>query len=364
MFSKKLSTYHSEKPPKFGAQMYDLLAQPETPPARAERNDICPTFAALIMTHNSFLSVVLVAQFPNEADALGRTLRAMQPLLTEQFVDHEVIVVNNGGGRAMAEVLQTLDAELRHQVFLLNLSTVVNRNHAIVAGLDRANGDYTVVFELQFENRPQLLLELYQKSREGFDIVYLRAKERKGNLTLPYRIFYAIFRRYSDLEIDTLQHDTRILSRRALNSLLRMRENLRFMKAIYHMVGYNKAAILVEEPLQSAGRNRPGDQWKTFLVAITSYTTFLRNLMLWVFVASVLFALLATTNALWVKFTGYDFFGDQHETVPGWTFLVVLVSIFFAISCLNLYIISIYLANIYQEIKQRPMYLIESIERF
>ena len=69
-------------------------------------------------------------------------------------------------------------------------------------------------------------------------------------------------------------------------------------------------------------------------------------------------------NALKVKFTGVDLFGNVGEALGGWTFLVVLISVFFAITFLNLYIMSIYLSNIYNEIKQRPLYLIESVRRF
>ena len=65
----------------------------------------------------------------------------------------------------------------------------------------------------------------------------------------------------------------------------------------------------------------------------------------------MIFLFAVVTNAIMVKFMQVDLFGDYHETVPGWTFLVVVISIFFAITCLNLYIMSIYLSNIYQEMK-------------
>ncbi|MEZ4933304.1 MAG: hypothetical protein R2788_14440 [Saprospiraceae bacterium] len=73
---------------------------------------------------------------------------------------------------------------------------------------------------------------------------------------------------------------------------------------------------------------------------------------------------LVIANAVKVKLTNVDFLGTYHEALPGWTFLVVLSSIFFAITCLMLYIMSIYLSNIYQEIKHRPMYILESVKRF
>ena len=69
-------------------------------------------------------------------------------------------------------------------------------------------------------------------------------------------------------------------------------------------------------------------------------------------------------NAVLVKATNYDIFGDYHQAISGWTFLVVLISVFFSVMFLNLYIVSIYLANIYQEMKARPMYILESVKRF
>jgi len=73
---------------------------------------------------------------------------------------------------------------------------------------------------------------------------------------------------------------------------------------------------------------------------------------------------LAIFNAVKVRLTNVDIFGDHHQAVSGWAYLVVMISIFFAITCLNLYIMSIYLSNIYSEIKNRPLYIIESVKRF
>ena len=105
-------------------------------------------------------------------------------------------------------------------------------------------------------------------------------------------------------------------------------------------------------------------QFRTSLIAITSFTTFLRSLMLWIFLLSVLILFAVVLNAIMVKIWNHDIFGNYHEAVSGWAYLVVISSTFFAITCLNLYIMSIYLSNIYNEMKQRPPYIIESIRRY
>lgn len=316
--------------------------------------------------YNTFLSVVHVLHYDHEVGQLPVYLKAVYGILKDHFSDFEVILVNNQSGRSPDPEIEGLDSALKQHIFLLNLSSRVNRNHAILAGLDRANGDYTLIFEPEFARKPELILDLFAKTTEHFDMVYLRAKNRKTHFKVRwlYAVFYWILKRYSSLRIDDKAHDTRIISRRALNSLLKLRENLRYMKAIYSIVGYNTTFIETDEPLIRNGEESFSDKFRTSLIAITSFTTFLNTLLLWIFLFSLSFLIYVTADALKVKFTGIDLFGNPQVATSGWTYLVMLISIFFAVTCLNLYLMSIYLSNIYHEIKKRPLYIIESIKRF
>jgi hypothetical protein len=315
---------------------------------------------------NAFISIVGVVNSRQEAQQLGLFLTNIHEVVAANFRDFEFILVNN----SMYELeinatLKTLDESLRKNIFLLNLSSIVNKNHAVLAGLDRANGDYTVIFEFDFKEKADLIQDLYLKTQEGFDMVYLQAKTREvGSQSIFYSIFYYILNKYSDLEVDEKAHNTRIISRRALNSLLRLRENLRYMKAIYSIVGYKNASIGVNQPLTKDPDESFAERFRTSLIAITSFTNFLRSILLWIFIFSILFLVLVMSNTLMVKLAGCDLLGTPQQAISGWAFIVMLMSVFFAITCLNLYIMSIYLSNIYNEIKQRPLYIIESIKRF
>jgi Glycosyl transferase family 2 len=315
--------------------------------------------------HHSFISVIGVIQQPADIRQLSEWGRGVHAVLRQNFSDFEIILVSNGCDLSAVEgAVKPLPESLRQHIFLLNLSAPVDKNNALLAGLDRANGDYTVIFEFNFAEQPQLIVQLWDKTRDNCDIVYLRARERRLPWTqaLLYRVFYFILRRYSGLNIDPHAHHSRIISRRALNSLLRLRENSHYLKAIYALVGYNTAYIDVSEPLQRQGSFN--EQFRASLLAITSFTNFLRSLLLWIFLGSVIVAIVSIVNAVKVKLTNIDIFGDYHETLSGWASLVVLMSVFFAITCLNLYIMSIYLSNIYAEIKNRPLYIIESVRRY
>lgn len=321
---------------------------------------------SLLGMHNSFISIVSVLQSERQTFLLAKALPALYQILEGEFSDFEIILVNNCMDHPADPAITPLPEALKKNIYLLNLSSRVNKNHAIVAGLDRANGDYTIILEPEFYDRPEIVLDLFNKCQEQFDIVYLRAASRSARLRFRwlYRIFYFILKRYSALKIDEKAHNTRIISRRALNSLLRLRENLRYMKAIYSVVGYNTTYLETNEPLIEDSTEPFSDKFRTSLVAITSFTTFLRTLLLWIFLFSLFFLFGVVVNALKVKFSGVDLFGHVSEAWSGWTFLVILIAVFFAVTCLNLYIISIYLSNIYSEIKQRPLYIIESIKRF
>ena len=316
---------------------------------------------------HSFISIVGVLQSHRHIRELPAWLVGLYAEVSAQFSDFEFIVVNNHcDHQAIDAVIEPLPEDLRKNIFLLNLSAPVSRDNALLAGLDRSNGDYTAIFEFDFTARPELVTRLWERSQEGNDIVYLRARERRLPLAhrLLYRMFYGIMQRYSGLRLDPRAHHTRIVSRRALNSLLRLRENSRYLKANYALVGYNTAWIDVEEPLHPDPETTFGEQFRTSLVAITSFTSFLRTLLLWIFLFSVIVAGVAIFNAVKVKLTSVDIFGEHVESLSGWAFLVVLISVFFAITCLNLYIMSIYLSNIYSEIKNRPLYIIESVKRY
>ncbi|MDX2133861.1 MAG: hypothetical protein SFV52_03720 [Saprospiraceae bacterium] len=315
----------------------------------------------------SFISVVGVVQQQAQTALLSAWLQNLYRELRANFSHFEFILVNNHcEAGALDAVIKPLPEDLRKNIFVLNLSAPVLRDNAILAGLDRANGDYTVVFEYQFNDSASLLTEMWARCQQGYDIVYLRGREHRQpwSRSLLYSVFYAVMARYSGLRLDTRAHHTRMISRRALNSLLRLRENSHYLKANYALVGYNTTAIDVPQPLEPEPGSSFGAQFRNALVAVTSFTTFLRSLMLWIFLGSVLVAGITIVNAVKVKLTNVDIFGDYHETLSGWAFLVVLMSVFFAITCLNLYVMSIYLSNIYTELKSRPPYIIESVKRF
>lgn len=148
----------------------------------------------------SFISVVGVLQSPRNVRELAAWLSGLYAELSAQFTDFEFVLVNNCLDLSEIDAaVKPLPEDLRKNVFLLNLSAPVSRDNALVAGLDRANGDYTAIFDFDFAEKPQLVTQLWDTCQTGYDVAYLRARERRISWAnrMLYAVFYGIMRRYS-----------------------------------------------------------------------------------------------------------------------------------------------------------------------
>jgi len=312
--------------------------------------------------YNTFISVVGI--IPDSTYVLKSVLSKMHKVLKESFQDFEIILVNNGLSYDFDNALTDLEDIYSH-IRVLNLSKSIDPNNAIVAGLDHANGDYIIVMDMDVF--PELIAELYQKTQENNDVVYVRFRDRKMPFLKKsiFKLFYYIMDKYSDIQIDFNMSDTRIISRRALNSILRVREKMRYMKGIYSFVGYRTSFIEINSPVGNSSKRSPSysQLLTTAISAITSFTDIAHKLLLYVFFASLIFCVGASVNAMSVKFLGFDIFGNPTPNVPGYTFLIVFLAITFSLNILVLYVFSIFLFSINREIKDRPIYILESIQR-
>lgn len=312
----------------------------------------------------SFISIVSVINSSEDVSRVEQYLPRLHHLLTANFNDFEIILVNNSLDTDIFNDQLDRNESTKNHRYIINLSKQIDENNAIVAGLDQANGDYVIFLEPDFFATPDIMLQLYSTAQQNFDIVYLSSAQKTTGLTrkILLNTFYFLMRRYSGLRIDPNAYNSRIISRRAIHSILKLRENMRYMKAIYSLVGYRTTSVEVNPPLKKM-RAKFFDELKMAVIALTSFTNLLGVLLLWIFMFSIVLFFGVSANAAMVKLLGKDIFGHPQAEVTGWAFLVILISMTFAILCLILYIMSIYLSNIYREIKQRPLYIIESIRR-
>lgn len=316
--------------------------------------------------HKSFISVV--SPVHPDTRVVEKFVTTISGILQTKFSDYEMILINcrrDLSGRNLRDQLSTLSPGILKNVCIYNFSHQIETHNAIVGGLDNAHGDYVILLDMKFYEQGELIEKLYQRSQDNFDVVYLKYEDRGGSAGRRFllKLFYNLIRKYSDMELDYKSHSNRLISRRALNRLLTTRSDWNFLIANLSEVSYPKASLITNIPPEP--KEKPlYDEIRLAISVLISRTTLLNKLFLYLFVSSTFFSLLVIINALLVRFTGHDIIGLPREYVPGWAFIIIFLAITFNILLLILYFLYIYLNTIYTQVQRRPLYNIESIDKF
>lgn len=301
---------------------------------------------------------VVVAAF-DEADALPVLHRRLAPVLDglgDAGVDARVLYVDDGSGDATWQVMQSL-AAADGRVALLRLSRNFGKEAALTAGLDRVDIGAALILDADGQDPPELIPEFVARWREGYDDVHGTRLARDGESWLKRATahgFYRVIQRLSRTPIPTDTGDFRLLSPRALDALRQLRERHRFMKGLFGWVGFNRIAVPYRREPRAAGSSKFNfwRLWNFALEGVTSFTTAPLRLATYLGVAT---ALVAFAYAVWVIFKALAF-GDP---VAGWPTMMAVILFLGGVQLMALGVMGEYLGRLYEESKQRPLYLVD-----
>ena len=282
-------------------------------------------------------------------------LPALYCRLTETLaglgVEYELVLVNDGSTDGTATLLDTL-AESDDRVRVLHLSRNFGHQAALSAGLDHARGEAVVALDGDLQDPPEVIPDLLEKWREGFDVVYAVRTKRKEGLVkrLGYYAFYRLLRGVSDLPIPLDAGDFCLLDRRALDALNQLPERDRFVRGLRSFVGFRQVGVAYERDARFAGTAKYTFRKLVGLAVngLMNFSSFPVRAMGWLagllVVASAGTAVAIATGVL----TG------------GWA---VLLAVAFLLSGLQIGCVSVlglYLVKILSEVKRRPSYILTS----
>ena len=303
---------------------------------------------------------VVIAAF-NEAEALPllqpRLLAVLDELAREGRIDGRVLYVDDGSQDATWEVLQGF-AAADSRVALLRLSRNFGKEAALTAGLDHVDIGAAVILDADGQDPPELIPQFVAKWREGYDDVHGTRLERDGESWLKTATahgFYRVIGRLSRTPIPRDTGDFRLLSPRALAALKQLRERNRFMKGLFGWVGYNQVAIDYHRDPRSAGDSKFNfwRLWNFALEGITSFSTAPLRMATYVGVAT---ALLAFAFGVWIVIKALLW----SDPVAGWPTMMVVILFLGGMQLVALGLIGEYLGRLYDEAKQRPLYLVDT----
>jgi polyisoprenyl-phosphate glycosyltransferase len=299
----------------------------------------------------------IVAPIFNERDSVEELWRRLTLALTP-LGEYEVVLVDDGSTDGSWELLRGIAARDEH-VRLLKLSRNFGHQIALTAGLDTARGDAVILIDADLQDPPELIPDLVARWEEGFDVVYAVRGRRDGESRvrlLAIAAFYRLFRRLAATDIPADTGDFRLLSRRAVDSLARMPERARYLRGMTSWIGFRQVGVTYRRDPRFAGASKyplakllrlASDGIASFSVAPIRLLTRVGFVMI-VFCAAVLG---------WTLYTRFF----THSAPQGWTSVLGIVLLLGGIQLLGMGIVGQYIARIFEETKQRPLYLIEEI---
>jgi polyisoprenyl-phosphate glycosyltransferase len=304
------------------------------------------------------LTVVVAAH--DEAEALPalhpRIAAVLDALAADAGIDGRVLYVDDGSRDRTWAVAQAI-AATDPRVALLRLSRNFGKEAALTAGLDHIDDGAAIILDADGQDPPELIPQFVAKWREGYDDVHGTRTDRDGETWLKRATahgFYRVMQRLSKTPIPTDTGDFRLLSPRALAALRQLRERHRFMKGLFGWIGFRQVAIPYHREARVAGRSKFNlwRLWNFALEGVTSFSTAPLRLATYVGVAA---ALLAFVYALWIGIKAL-LWGDP---VAGWPTMMVVILLLGGVQLIALGTIGEYLGRLYEESKQRPLYLVE-----
>jgi polyisoprenyl-phosphate glycosyltransferase len=300
------------------------------------------------------LAVVVPAH--NEADGLVEFHDRLAAVLDGLDVAGEVIYVDDGSRDATWACIRALSAA-DPRVTGIKLSRNFGKELALTAGLDAVDADAAVVIDADLQDPPELIATLVERWREGHDVVYATRVQRDGESWLKRSTaagFYRVMGRLSHTPIPRDTGDFRLLSRRALEALRQLRERNRFMKGLFAWVGYRQCSVPYQRDPRHAGASK-FNYWRLWNFAIEGITSFSTAPLRFATYAGLMVATAAFVAGLWIVLKTL-LWGDS---VPGYPSLMVTILFIGGVQLIALGVIGEYLGRLYDEAKQRPLYLVE-----
>ncbi len=305
----------------------------------------------------SLLSVVVPCfnEEENIADFYEEVMKN-EPWFSGRGVEMEIWYVDDGSrDRTVQEIKKVIAKDNR--VHLLSFSRNFGKEAAMYAGLEKSRGDYVVIMDVDMQDPPSLLPEMFEGLEEGYDSVATRRVSRKGEPPVRSffaRLFYKLMKKISRTEIMDGARDYRLMTRQMADAILSMKEYNRFTKGIFGWVGFNTKWMEYENIERRKGETK-WNFWKLFLYSLDGITAFSTAPLMIASMMGVVFCLLAFAFIVFIIVRKL-IFGDP---VAGWPSLVCVISLASGVQLFCVGIVGQYLAKTYMEVKSRPIYLVK-----
>jgi polyisoprenyl-phosphate glycosyltransferase len=297
----------------------------------------------------------------NEVETLPELERRVRGVLEQLDGDAEVILVDDGSFDGSAEVLD--DLHRRDPRFkIVRLTRNFGHQMAITAGLDHASGDATIVLDGDLQDPPELALDLIDRWRDGYEIVYA-VRTARGDEPLLRRwaikFTYRLMHRIADVDLPPDAGDFRLVDRRALDQFRRFRESNRYVRGLFAWTGFRHTGVPHTRGDRYAGRTKY-PFGKLVTLAVDGIVGFSRAPLRLV----MILGFLVSGTAFLLGIVAIALRLAEVHVVPGWASVIVVTSLLSGVQLIVTGMVGVYVGRIYEEVKGRPLYVLRETRGF
>lgn len=301
-------------------------------------------------------SLSIVCPCYNEEAVLEELYRRLSGVIDQCGITTvEVVLVDDGSRDKTWPMLESL-ARRDSRIRAIRLSRNFGHQLALTCGLDRCLGDVVLIIDADLQDPPELLMPMLEKMKEGYDVVYGVRRRREGESPSKRFFAFAFYRflsRVAGVSIPADTGDFRLISRRALTTLLALRERHRFVRGMVSWIGYQQAPLVYDRPQRFAGETKYPFRKSLRLAfdAITSFSTQPLRLASYLGLAVSGFAFLYIVVVVVLKICGINF--------PGYTSIMASILLLGGVQLVVLGIVGEYIGRIFEQGQNRPLYIVD-----
>jgi polyisoprenyl-phosphate glycosyltransferase len=298
----------------------------------------------------------IVAPIYNEEGNIQKLYDRITAVMDSTGETWELVTVNDGSRDRSAELLEELSKK-DHRVKMVNFARNFGHQLAVTAGLHYTSGEAMVIIDADLQDPPELILEMIERWKAGYQVVYAVRQERKGESWFKLftaKLFYRMIDRLTEVNIPLDTGDFRLMDRHVVDALNSMPEHNRFIRGLTSWIGFKQTGVTYVREAREWGETKyPFKKMVKFAMdAVTGFSYFPLQIMIYVsFVLGVLAVLSVPIIAILRLILGFQFLGGQVTNIV----LLLLLSSF---QLFFLFVMGQYVARIYDETRGRPLYIV------
>ncbi len=306
--------------------------------------------------------ISVIVPLYNEELVIEQMYKQLSGVMEKTGLTYEILLVNDGSSDRTVELARGICSSDQN-VKLIIFSRNFGHQFAITAGMDRSSGEAVVVIDADLQDPPEVIPEMIQKWKEGYQVVYGVRDKREGESwfkLLSAAAFYRLLKRMTSVDIPVDTGDFRLVDRRVLGEFNNMRERARFVRGMISWVGFKQTEVRYVRHERFAGETKyPFSKMLKFAIdGLLSFSLVPLKLASGLGLVSALVSFCFMAYGLFMKY----FYPDQ--VLPGWSSLFSAVLFIGGIQLICLGVLGEYIGRIYEEIKKRPLYIIEDEVNF